>query len=177
VGHRLEAIAVNAGAILERHHAERVVHDTQIQRAFIVTLAGTWITALILVWYVMPIFVPETTPIMAIAPARTGRTAPGRVHDVYLSLRENGHCYWYGDPIAAPEIERRLKALSLKPEQWSEREVQVRVETNTPFVEVRRLIRIAQSGGVPRLVFMVRVADGSQRPCSLTTPARNNAHP
>jgi len=154
---RSRTSAGGGGVILEHHRADRRAHDVQILRAFVVTMAGTWIIALLLVWYVTPLFVPEATPIMAIAAARTGRKAPGTSSDVYLSIRENGSYYWLGEPVGAFEVGRRLKTFASKPQQWSRHEVQVRVETKTPFAAVRRLTRIAQNAGVPRLVFMVRV--------------------
>lgn len=146
--------------IFEGHRADRRVHDAQILRAFTVTITGTWFTVLLFVWLVVPILGPETSPVIATAVARTGRKAPGTEKDVYLAVRENGHYYWSGEPVGPFEVEHRLRTLSLKPAQWSRQEIQVRVETNTPFGAVRRLTRMAQNAGVPRLVFMVRVAAG-----------------
>jgi len=132
--------------MLVEHRAEdRRRHDRQILQAFIVTMAGFWLTIFILFMTITPLYAPGVWPLLELPVAATGQKAPDKEYDVWVSIRANGEIFVDEKKVAGSEL--------ILPKEAG-RSVFVRVDRAAPFGAVRTIVRAAQRVGRRQVTFM-----------------------
>src|ERR1043166_6905116 len=76
--------------LIEHAGADRRRHDRQILQAFIVTMAGFWLTIILLFICIVPMPGKESWPILELPRTATGRKAPAMEYDTWIAVRANG---------------------------------------------------------------------------------------
>lgn len=134
--------------VLVEHHAEdRRRYDRQILQTFVVTMAGFWLTVLIWIWVITPIFSSGVWPLLEPAAAKTGRMVPEKEHDVWVTIRANGEIFVDENKVDVVDLSNAGETIF------------VRVDRAAPFSAVRTVVREAQRAHRRTLTFMVRSAD------------------
>jgi len=137
--------------VLVEHRAEdRRRHDRQILQAFIITMAGFWLTIFILFMTITPLFAHGVWPLLELPFAATGQKAPDKERDVWVSVRANGEIFVDEQKVMVPMLPND-----------PERNVFVRVDRAAPFGAVRAVVRAAQRAGRRQLTFMAKPSDTS----------------
>jgi TonB family protein len=148
--------------VLVEHRAEdRRRHDRQILQAFIITMAGFWLTVFLVFLTVMPLLGPGIWPLLELPFAATGQKAPDKEHDVWVSVRANGQIFVDEKKVAGSEL--------ILPKEAG-RSVFVRVDRAAPFGAVRAVVRAAQQTGRRKLTFMAAVSNPETIPEPLPLP-------
>ena len=143
----------NIQVIVHEERADRRIADIQINRTFVVTLLGVWIVVFLILFIITPLKAPAVWPLINVVESSTGRKAPDREGDRFLSVTAAGQIFVDEKPVGVASLDAALVE--------NDREVFVRVDKAATFGSVRVLLRAAQRAGRRRLTFLARPRPGA----------------
>ena len=139
--------------LIEHPAADRRRHDRMILQAFTVTMAGFWLTIFLYFMCILPIGRTDVWPLLELPRTATGRKAPDKGYDTWISVRANGEVVANEHRLTRADL---MAALS-KPYG----DVFVRVDRSAPFGAVRNVVRAAREVNRRQLTFMAAPLHGA----------------
>jgi biopolymer transport protein ExbD len=140
------------------YNAERAFL-ARMQQTYVITLTGCFVVILMWTWLVDPLLAHGVWPLLDLAQASSGRKAPDREHDAWVSVVANGQLFFDERPVTTRELEAHLHDLIFR--RATDPQVFVRVDRAAPFRAVRQVIIAAQRAGRRHVIFMARPPEPS----------------